>query len=161
MASQPMIVSEHPPRNVLSPSGRYKRTGTLLSHKQPILTLAISRNGKYIASGGKYSSLHWGPTIDCSSRLGIEGIKIWDLKSHKELPFPSQTVEQRGQVTCCTWITRSSDDSEVICYGTGLGYVVFLKEDGVSCENRGFMSRTDLLKRDFFRRYSRDTYKKL
>lgn len=87
----------------------------------------MSRKGTYLASGGEI--------IFCSTCViltdilqGIEGLKIWNIKSSRELPAPQQSCEQRGQVSCSAWITRQHEQRETLCFGTGLGYLVFWRE---------------------------------
>ncbi|KAG1882038.1 hypothetical protein C8R48DRAFT_562525, partial [Suillus tomentosus] len=60
---------------------------------------------------------------------GTEGVKLWDTKSRKELTCSTHNHELRGTVSCAVWITTRL--AETLCYGTGLGYVVFLRRSPV------------------------------
>ncbi|KAG1850993.1 uncharacterized protein F5891DRAFT_950752, partial [Suillus fuscotomentosus] len=62
---------------------------------------------------------------------GTEGIKVWDIKSRKELTCSSHNYESRGTVSCAVWITTRLAMTETLCYGTGLGYIVFLRRSPV------------------------------
>ena len=42
--------------------------------------------------------------------------------------MPNQPHVQRGQVSCVLWVTHSQDTEELLCYGTGLGYIVFWRQ---------------------------------
>ncbi|KAG1761266.1 WD40-repeat-containing domain protein [Suillus occidentalis] len=75
--------------------------------------LAASNDGQALACGG------------------TEGIKIWDIKSRKELTCTSHNYESRGTVSCAVWITTRLAMTETLCYGTGLGYIVFLRRSPV------------------------------
>ncbi|KAG2084194.1 uncharacterized protein F5147DRAFT_782615 [Suillus discolor] len=75
--------------------------------------LAVSNDGQALACGG------------------TEGIKVWDIKSRKELTCSSHNYESRGTVSCAVWITTRLAMTETLCYGTGLGYIVFLRRSPV------------------------------
>ncbi|KAG2120414.1 uncharacterized protein F5147DRAFT_562352, partial [Suillus discolor] len=62
---------------------------------------------------------------------GTEGIKVWDIKSQKELTCSSHNYESRGTVSCAVWITTRLAMTETLCYGTGLGYIMFLRRSPV------------------------------
>jgi hypothetical protein len=57
---------------------------------------------------------------------GTEGIKVWDIKSQKELTCSTHN-ESQGTVSCAVWITTRLAMTETLCYGTGLGYIAFLR----------------------------------
>ncbi|KAG2137124.1 uncharacterized protein EDB93DRAFT_1091337, partial [Suillus bovinus] len=59
---------------------------------------------------------------------GTEGVKLWDIKSRKELTC-STHHESRGTVSCAVWVTTRLGMGETLCYGTGLGYVIFLRSN--------------------------------
>lgn len=61
--------------------------------------------------------------------LGTDGIHIWNVETHKELTYCNQ--ESLGAVSCMTWIKTKHSTAETICYGTGLGYLVFLRPNPV------------------------------
>ncbi|KIK32041.1 hypothetical protein CY34DRAFT_62186, partial [Suillus luteus UH-Slu-Lm8-n1] len=78
-----------------------------------IHALAISNDGQALACGA-----------------GTEGVKLWDIKSRKELTC-STHHESRGTVSCVVWVTTRLGMGETLCYGTGLGYVIFLRRSQV------------------------------
>ncbi|KAG1883637.1 hypothetical protein F4604DRAFT_1575525, partial [Suillus subluteus] len=57
---------------------------------------------------------------------GTEGVKPWDIKSWKELTC-STHHESQGTVSCAVWATTRLGMGETLCYGTGLGYIIFLR----------------------------------
>ncbi|KAG2361870.1 WD40-repeat-containing domain protein [Suillus spraguei] len=88
---------------------RYKLLARLTAYNGSIHALAISNDGHLLACGG------------------TEGIKIWDIKSRKELTSSSNHHESRGTVSCAIWATTTKTAAETLCYGTGLGYIVCLQ----------------------------------
>ncbi|KAG1721364.1 uncharacterized protein EDB91DRAFT_1256544 [Suillus paluster] len=78
-----------------------------------IHVLAISNDGQALACGG------------------TKGIKLWDIKSRKELTCLIHHHESQGTVSCAVWVTTRLGMAETLCYGTGLGYVVFLRHSHV------------------------------
>lgn len=46
------------------------------------------------------------------------------MKTQTQLQVPSQSFSQRGAARCAVWATRPQDTREVLCFGTGLGYLV-------------------------------------
>ncbi|KAG2342305.1 WD40 repeat-like protein [Suillus weaverae] len=88
---------------------RYKLLTRLTTYSGSVYALAISNDGNLLACGG------------------TEGIKIWDIKSRKELTSSSHHHESRGTVSCAIWSTTRKTAAETLCYGTGLGYIIFLR----------------------------------
>ncbi|KAG2365223.1 WD40-repeat-containing domain protein [Suillus spraguei] len=88
---------------------RYKLLACLTAYNGSIHALAISNDGHLLA---------------CS---GTKGIKIWDIKSQKELTSSSNHHESRGTVSCAIWAMTTKTAAETLCYGTGLGYIVCLR----------------------------------
>ncbi|KAG2745111.1 hypothetical protein P692DRAFT_20742804 [Suillus brevipes Sb2] len=86
---------------------RYKLTARLNAYSGSVHALAISNDGHILAGGG------------------TEGIKLWDVKSRKELTCLPH--ESRGTVSCAVWATTRPIAAETLCYGTGLGYIVFVR----------------------------------
>ncbi|KAG1719469.1 WD40-repeat-containing domain protein [Suillus lakei] len=88
---------------------RYKLLTCLSVPSGSVHALAISNDGQVLACGG------------------TEGVKLWDINSHKELACSSHRHESRGTVSCAAWTLTRPTTAETLCYGTGLGYVVFLR----------------------------------
>ena len=61
---------------------------------------------------------------NADSGTGADGIQVWDLETKKELDVPQQPLNERGQISCLSWVTRNSD---TLCYGNALGFLVFLQ----------------------------------
>ncbi|KAG1747801.1 WD40-repeat-containing domain protein [Suillus paluster] len=88
---------------------RYKLLARLTAYNGSIHALAISNDGHLLACGG------------------TKGIKLWDIKSRKELTSSANHHESRGTVSCAIWATTMKTTAETLCYGTGLGYIVCLR----------------------------------
>ncbi|KAG2121579.1 WD40-repeat-containing domain protein [Suillus cothurnatus] len=86
---------------------RYKLVASLNAYSGSVHALAISNDGHILAGGG------------------TEGIKFWDVQSRKELTCSPH--ECRGTVSCAVWATTRQTAAETLCYGTGLGYIVFVR----------------------------------
>ena len=99
---------------------------TLHGHSGAVVDLAISPNGKLLASGG------------------TDGIKIWDIKTTKEIAVPQQPFHERGQVSCVCWITRKDETFDTLCYGNALGFLVFLQHRPTEVSREFVKSNGDL-----------------
>ncbi|KIJ68874.1 hypothetical protein HYDPIDRAFT_25126 [Hydnomerulius pinastri MD-312] len=75
--------------------------------------LAISNDGQILATGG------------------AEGVKLWNIQSRKEVPCSSPAHDASGAVSCTTWVKTRHSVGETLCYGTGRGYLVFLRPNPV------------------------------
>ncbi|KAG2108100.1 WD40-repeat-containing domain protein [Suillus cothurnatus] len=91
---------------------RFQHQARLATYSGSVHALAISNDGQALACGG------------------TEGIKVWDIKSRKELTCSTHN-ESRGTVSCAVWITTRLAMTETLCYGTGLGYIAFLRRSPV------------------------------
>ncbi|KAI6097119.1 WD40-repeat-containing domain protein, partial [Pisolithus croceorrhizus] len=60
---------------------------------------------------------------------GTDGIKLWNIKSRKELTCANH--ESYGAISCATWIKTKHSSTETLCYGTGMGYLVFMRSNPV------------------------------
>ncbi|KAF8583149.1 WD40 repeat-like protein [Ramaria rubella] len=83
----------------------YQLGGRLKGHTDAIHTLAIANSGKWLASGGS------------------DGVKLWDLTTHAQLRFTYPVHGLRGPISCMTWVRRDIA-REILCYGTGLSWLV-------------------------------------
>ncbi|KAF8881266.1 WD40-repeat-containing domain protein [Infundibulicybe gibba] len=88
---------------------RYKYVGRVHGH-EIIHSLAISNNGKILASGGASTVL------------------LWDAKTLAPLVPPHQAHQFRGPVCRMVWAQNREDKEDVLCFGTGLGYLVFWRQ---------------------------------
>ncbi|KAG1769701.1 WD40-repeat-containing domain protein, partial [Suillus placidus] len=88
---------------------RYRPLARLTTYSGTVHALAISNDGRILAGG-----------------VGTTRIKLWDINSHNEL-LCSSHHESRGTVSCAVWTTTRQTTVETLCYGTGLGYITFLR----------------------------------
>ncbi|KJA13352.1 hypothetical protein HYPSUDRAFT_59954 [Hypholoma sublateritium FD-334 SS-4] len=88
---------------------RPRLIGKFTGHSESVITLAFSRTGQLLASGG------------------IDGVKVWDLPAKRQIDIPQQPPHERGQVSCICWVTRPNDAFETLCYGNALGFFIFLQ----------------------------------
>ena len=100
----------------------YKLGAVLEGHTQPIFSIAVSNNGKVVASGGELSQ-------KVAARLtvpqGLDRVQLWDLGTMAELQTPEKGYFLRGSSTCMLWAKRRDDQRDVLVFGTSLGYLVF------------------------------------
>ncbi|KAG1826395.1 WD40-repeat-containing domain protein [Suillus variegatus] len=98
----------------------YRLEGCLIGHKNAINSLTISSNGSLLAS------------------VGLDGMRIWDLKWRLQLPSPHQNMGLQNpvnHVTCACWITCQEATHETLCYGTGLGFIGIWQQQGEGIED--------------------------
>ncbi|KAI6104782.1 WD40-repeat-containing domain protein [Pisolithus croceorrhizus] len=93
-------------------SSKYTLECHLSGHNDAILCLAVLNSGKTLASGG------------CG------GLRLWDLEKKVELRKPNQTRNPQDPITCIAWLTPKDDNKELLCGGTGLGYLFLWKKRG-------------------------------
>ncbi|KAI5995113.1 WD40-repeat-containing domain protein [Pisolithus albus] len=92
-------------------SKRYRRISTFTGIEGSIHTLALSTDGQILAAGG------------------TQGVRFWNLKSRKEFPRVATYLDSHGAVSCAVWVKTKFAISEMLCYGTGMGYLVFLRSN--------------------------------
>ncbi|KAI6031055.1 WD40-repeat-containing domain protein [Pisolithus microcarpus] len=92
-------------------SKRYRRISTFTGTEGSIHALALSTDGQILAAGG------------------TQGVRLWNLKSRKEFPRVVTYLDSRGAVSCAVWVKMKFAISEMLCYGTGMGYLVFLRSN--------------------------------
>ena len=73
--------------------------------------------------------------------LGDYGPKIWDLKRLIEVPSSVRQHAFRDPVSAAMWTTRKDDTSQTICFGTGLGYLIFWRQSTKSNVVRSAVTR--------------------
>ncbi|KAG1880913.1 hypothetical protein F4604DRAFT_1578642 [Suillus subluteus] len=104
----------------------------LSTYSGSIHALAISNDGQALACGGNLTR-----TLLCEAanrRAGTKGVKLWDIKSRKELTCSTHHHESRGTISCAVWITTRQGMAATLCYGTGLGYIVFLRRSHIDMQ---------------------------
>ncbi|KAG1744733.1 WD40-repeat-containing domain protein [Suillus lakei] len=101
----------------------YKLLTRLTVSSGSVHALAISNDGQVLACGG------------------TEGVKLWDINSCKELACSSHHHESQGTVSCAAWTLTRPTTTETLCYGTGLGYVVFLRRSVIDKQFQGICVR--------------------
>ncbi|KAI5990351.1 WD40-repeat-containing domain protein [Pisolithus marmoratus] len=87
---------------------RYRKMSAFAGIEGSVHALALSTDGQTLAAGG------------------TQGVRLWNLKSRKELPRVTY-LGSRGAVSCTVWVKTKIAISEMLCYGTGMGYLVFLR----------------------------------
>ncbi|KAG1865293.1 hypothetical protein F4604DRAFT_1586174 [Suillus subluteus] len=110
----------------------FRHQTRLSTYGGSIHALAISNDGQALACGGNLTR-----TLLCEAanrRAGTEGVKLWDIKSRKELTCSTHHHESRGTISCAVWITTRQGMAATLCYGTGLGYIVFLRRSHIDMQ---------------------------
>jgi len=57
-------------------------------------------------------------------------MKIWDLNCLEEIPAIARQHALCDPVSVTMWITPRDDTCETLCFGMGLGYLVFWRRTG-------------------------------
>ena len=110
--------------NSSSEAPRYKFAGQMKGHTDSVQALAMTKGGNILASGGELCMPSGHKRNHTDHRKGSDGVRLWDVKARTQLSTPNQHHVQHGQISCVLWVTRHPD-TETLCYGTGLGYIVF------------------------------------
>lgn len=108
-------------------SGRYTPVMRLMGHTGPIHALAISPDGKWLASGGKCISQSMLTCADVSHE-GSDALRAWNKQSGEQVPISSPSHEV-DLVSCVAWLMFKEDP--YILYGTGLGYMGIVARSSV------------------------------
>lgn len=74
------------------------------------------------------------------STQGKEGIKIWNLKTAKEICVTQQPFYECSQVSSICWLTRRNEVTDTVCYGNALGCLVFMQYHANEVRHREFAS---------------------
>ncbi|KAH7917252.1 WD40 repeat-like protein, partial [Leucogyrophana mollusca] len=98
------------------PASRYVLAKRIKAHRDAIFSVAVSARGDFLASGG------------------MDGAKIWDLRTYQQLAGPQQRHAHADPVSCTAWITRRDELRETLCYGTALGNLVIWRQQSRSKE---------------------------
>jgi hypothetical protein len=107
-----------------SEAPRYKLAGQMKGHTDSVHSVAMTKGGNILASGGELCMSDRKHKHTDYRHQGSDGVRLWEVKAQTQLSTPNQHHVQRGQVSCVLWVTRLPD-TETLCYGTGLGYIVF------------------------------------
>jgi hypothetical protein len=59
---------------------------------------------------------------------GIDRLRLWDLVKREQIETPEHGYMLRGAPTCMIWANRHAGPSDILAFGTGLGYLVFWRE---------------------------------
>ncbi|KAI6028915.1 hypothetical protein F5J12DRAFT_780425 [Pisolithus orientalis] len=60
--------------------------------------------------------------------VGTEGVKLWNLKTQKELTLVTY-LESHGIISCAIWMKVKQAPAETLCHGTGMGYLIFMRSN--------------------------------
>ena|SRR3981189_2383231 len=115
-------------------SKAYNLAARLNGHSDAIYTLAVSPSGNLLASGGKPISHHLSHIIIALLTFmpaAGDGVRIWNMKTMKELHSLPHSRFYRGPVSCIEWITCRDDMLETLAFGTGLGWLEIWREVSV------------------------------
>ena len=58
---------------------------------------------------------------------------MWNVANRGLIQVPDHSLVQRGAVRCVLWITRRQDSFDLLCFGTGLGYLVIWEMNVSNC----------------------------
>jgi len=72
---------------------------------------------------------------------GGDGLRLWDLAKGVELNKPSHARNPQDPITCAAWVTPRDDNKELLCCGTGLGYLLLWKQREPATEFEEAMAR--------------------
>ncbi|KAF5327760.1 hypothetical protein D9619_004080 [Psilocybe cf. subviscida] len=97
--------------SIRSQKSGYNVYATLKGAQGPINSVAISEDGKLLASGGDEEVVH-----------------IWDIEEQKNIETLSDRQGRWGQVTCVKWM-GSPMDAYSVCFGTGRGLLLVYTKD--------------------------------
>ncbi|KIK56798.1 hypothetical protein GYMLUDRAFT_61829 [Collybiopsis luxurians FD-317 M1] len=95
-----------------SKQNRYSLAGKLSGHIGAVLCLSATEDGSLLVSG-----------VESSNSTGVDGLRIWDLATRKQLGAPSKAGSQ-GATTAVTWVSCSDDPDEAVFFGTQSGSLV-------------------------------------
>ncbi|KAI6017282.1 WD40-repeat-containing domain protein [Pisolithus microcarpus] len=98
--------------SLLSPTQRYRKVLSFSLTAGSVHALAISIDGAILAAGGTH------------------GIQLRNIETRKEISITTH-LESRGIVSSAIWIKTKYALGETLCYGTALGYVVFVRSSPV------------------------------
>lgn len=59
-------------------------------------------------------------------------MKVWDLHRLEGVPSVARRHAFCDPVSVAMWITCKDDARETLCFGTGLGYLVFWRQTGTA-----------------------------
>ena len=60
-------------------------------------------------------------------KAGKDGVKIWNLKTWKQITIAQQPANKLSEVSCVCWVTRRNETVDTLCYSNGAGFLVFLQ----------------------------------
>ena len=72
---------------------------------------------------------------------GCDGLRLWELVKRVELSKPSHARNPQDPITCAAWVTPRDDNKELLCCGTGLGYLLLWKQCEPAMEFEETMAR--------------------
>ncbi|KAI6010354.1 WD40-repeat-containing domain protein [Pisolithus marmoratus] len=101
-------------KTIITKGDRYKKLLSFSIVTGSVHALAISIDGIILAAGSTH------------------GIQLWNIQTRKETSITTH-LESCGIVSSAIWIKTKYALGETLCYGTALGYVVFVQ----SCRSVG------------------------
>ncbi|KAI6011710.1 WD40-repeat-containing domain protein [Pisolithus microcarpus] len=98
--------------SLLSPTQCYRKVLSFSLTAGSVHALAISIDGAFLATGSTH------------------GIQLRNIETQKEISITTH-LESRGIISSAIWIKTKYALGETLCYGTTLGYVVFVRSSPV------------------------------
>ncbi|KAF8735549.1 hypothetical protein AX14_001869 [Amanita brunnescens Koide BX004] len=95
----------------------YTLLGRLDGHSGAVNCLSFTRDGMLLASSGD-----------------DEAVRIWDIEALAPLQVIRDPDGNWGQITCVNWLGGSAEERNMLCFGTGRGFVAIFQASGNSTE---------------------------
>jgi WD40 repeat protein len=89
--------------------------------KESILSLAVSPNGRLLASGGKPIPQLFAIALLIACQ-GEDGVFIWDLQTKKLTGTLRYNRNVRGATSCVAWL-KGGESQDILCQGTVFGFI--------------------------------------
>jgi hypothetical protein len=61
-----------------------------------------------------------------------EAVRIWDIEALAPLQVIQDADGNWGQITCVKWIAVSAEERNLLCFGTGRGFIALFQASGNS-----------------------------
>src|ERR1700730_9440486 len=92
---------------------QYKHSLTVRGHNDAIVSLAISTDGKLLASAGRAVSRSFLAMKSDTGFEGVDWVRLWDIASGGQLSTPEHGHVLRGPPSCTLWVKRRDDPRNI------------------------------------------------
>lgn len=65
-----------------------------------------------------------------------EAVRIWDIEALAPLQVIRDPDGNWGQITCVNWLGGSAEERNMLCFGTGRGFVAIFQASGNSVSRK-------------------------